>query len=369
VNLFNRLLKEMSHLTRTQLIAGSNYPNSQFYTWLKAGSDGIGDRKPRDCKPVSREVVRQAVEVIGKYPHFSAAKGQSYMLYHQLGYIPQHLYKSLKKIVKQVIFQEVSNRKLLPQRTSYEHERPGNPGEIWAEDFTHLRVRGKKFYAALVMDVAMNYYLGCKVSLRPDDNMVKEPVNQALTLTGGKGPKRFLLSDNGPQYISNSHGDLLDKLNIIQKRIPSCKPEYNGSIECGMKEIKNVFYNVWAEIEEQGLGQLKDNDILTVVQMAMDETCKKMNEEIPRPCLNGVTPIDVLNGIANQRIEKNMIYLETELARKEVMEPWNKKDWEIVKTHLRKRIRSNLELMTKFCFFLKRPFPKIEKLDWKVLGN
>lgn len=369
MKLFYSLSREMSHLTRTQLITESNYPKSQFYTWLKAGSDGLWERKARDCKPVSKEVVSRAVEVIGKYPHFSATKGQCYMLYHRLGYIPQHLYKNLKKIVKRLIFQEVSNRKLLPERTSYEHERPDRSGQIWAEDFTHLRVRGKKFYVAFVMDVAMNYYLGAKASLRPDDNMVKAPINQALELTGGQGPKRFLLSDNGPQYISTSHGGLLDKVKIIQKRIPSCKPQYNGSIECGMKEIKNVFYNVWAELEEKSQGQLNENNLLPYVQRAIDETRKRMNEEIPRPCLNGVTPRDVLTGIARERIEKNKTYLEKELTQKEVKEPWHRNEWGIVKRHLQKAISNDFVLMTKFCFFLKRPFSKIEKLNWNVLGN
>lgn len=291
------------------------------------------------------------------------------MIYHQLGYIPRHVYKSVKKIVKRLVFQEVSNRRLLPERTSYTHERPQHPGEIWAEDFTQIRVCGKKFYTALVIDVAMTYYLGATASMRADDVMVQAPVVQALELTGGEGPKCFLLSDNGAQYVSTRHGDFLNKLDIIQKRIPACKPEYNGSVECGIKEFKNVFYNVWANVEESDVKDLEEDELLVCVQVVIDETIRRMNEEIPRPCLKGVTPTDVFNGVDRQRSEINRTYLEKEQEKKEVSQPWDRKNWDFVKSQLFKRNISNRELMIKFCFFLKRPLRKLQNLDGNVLGN
>lgn len=369
MNLFYLLSKESRHLNRYQLIRESSYSKSQFYQWLKSGIDGIADRKPREFKVVSEEVVSDAVKLIRKYPHFSAPKGQSYMIYHQWGYIPQHVYKSIKKIVRCLIFQEVSRRKLLPKRTFYKHERAENPGEIWAEDFTQLQVCGRKFYAALVIDVAMSYYLGGAASIRPDDKMVEAPVDQALKLTGGQGPKRFLLSDNGPQYISTQHGDFLGKLDIIQKRIPACKPEYNGSIECSIKEFKNVFYNVWAQIGMDILASLEEEQLLECVQLVIVETMRRMNQEIPRPVLKGVTPGDVREGIAGERMEINRKYVEQELSKKEVIKPWNRKDWNLIKESLFKGTISNLELMTKFCFFLKRPLRKLAELRNEVLGN
>lgn len=366
MNLFNHLLSVSQYLNRYQLIKESCYSKSQLYEWL---NHGVRERKVREYQPICENVVKKALDVIWEYPHFGASKGQSYMIYHQLGYMPQHLYKSLKKMVKRLVFQEVSNRKLLRERTSYEHERAGQPGEIWAEDFTHLRVLGQKFYVALVIDVALPHYLGTAASLRANDKMVEAPVDQALKLTGGKGPGRFLISDNGPQYVSTRHGDFLDKLDIIQKRIPSCRPEYNGSIECGIKEFKNVFYNVWAKMKVSEVAELEAEELLVCVQMAINETMRRMNEEIPRPCLNGVTSADVLKGMAEERREINRTYLKKEQGKKEVIEPWNRKDWGMVKKHLFKGTISNLELMTKFCFFLKRPLRKLAKLSWEVLGN
>ena len=67
-----------------------------------------------------------------------------------------------------------------------------------------------------------------------------ESVKQALAANGGNGPEQFLLSDNGSVYVSDHHGKLLDKADIVHKRIPACRPQYNGAVECGIKEFKNV---------------------------------------------------------------------------------------------------------------------------------
>ncbi len=366
MNLFDHLLRVSRYLNRYQLIKESCLSKSQLYHWFKYG---VHERKVRECKPVSKHVVEGAIEVIWKYPHFGAAKGQCYMIYYRMGYIPQHLYKRLKKMVKRLVFQEVSKRNLLPERTFYEHERADKPGQIWAEDFTQLRVFGVTFYVALVIDVALPHYPGATASLCADDEMVEGPVIQALVLSGGKGPLLFLISDNGGQYVCTRHGDFLEKQEIIQKRIPSCKPQYNGSIECGIKEFKNVFYNVWAELETSDGAKLSEEELLVCVQFAVDEAIRRLNEEIPRPVLKGITPADVLKGIAREKIETNRKYLEMEQQKKEVIEPWSRNDWGMVKKHLSKGTVSNLELMTKFCFFLKRPLRKLAKLGYEVLGN
>jgi transposase InsO family protein len=350
-----------------KIIKESLYSRSQVYSWLGKGIEEIDKRSLRECKPVSQKLVGNAVDLILKYPHLGALKGQSYMVYHQLGYIPQHVYKKIKKIVNILIFQEVDNRELLPERTSYTHETAQAPGEIWAEDFTEVRVCGKKFYVGLVIDTAMTKYLGAAASIRADYEMVEKPINNAMILTEGQGPKQFLLSDNGKQYVNDKHMNLLNKLDIVQKRIPSCKPEYNGSIECGIKEFKNVFYNVWACMESKGID--KEKELLIRVQLAVEHTIRKLNTEIPRPSLNGVTPEDVWKGIHKERESMNLKYLMKEKEKKEVYDPWNYKDWDFVKKSLSLGDVSNYELRTKFCYFLKRPLRKIAQFNREVLGN
>ena len=225
---------------------------------------------------------------------------------------------------------------------------------------------GITFYVSLLIDVASNYYLGATASNRADAKLVEVPVLQALEANNSCGPKRFLLSDNGTPYISDDHGRLLDKLKIVQKRIPSCTPEYNGSCECGVKEFKNVFYNVWAEMGKKEAD--KGKTVFERVQSAVVESTKRMNHEIPRPCLKGVTPNDVQKGVAKQQIERNRKYFEQEQQSKEV-KPWAKSTWNLVKDIFLEKGLSDLELMTKFCFFLKRPLRKLPNLSPEVLGN
>jgi shikimate kinase len=133
-----------------------------------------------------------------------------------------------------------------------------------------------------------------------------------------------------------------------------------------------VFYNVWAELKVSDwakLAKLKEKELLVYVQLSINETMRRMNEEIPRPGLKGVTPGDVLKGMAGERIELNRKYLEMEQGKKEVIEPWNRKDWRMVKKNLFKGTISNLEFMTKFCFFLKRPLRKLANLECELLGT
>jgi len=136
----------------------------------------------------------------------------------------------------------------------------------------------------------------------------------------------------------------------------------------GKGELIILKITVWSKVEED-IKYFKEEELLMCVQVVINETIRRMNEEIPRPCLKGVTPADVFKGIDEKKREINRKYLEKQRYKKEVIEPWNKSNWTMVKKHLFKGDISNLELMTKFCFFLKRPLRKLEKLRWELLGN
>ena len=116
------LTDKLMYMKSCYLIKESGFSNAQFYNWLK----NIHERKKRDKKFISQDVAEVAVKVIKEYPHFSANKGQGYMIYHQKGYIPQHIYKLLKKVTKRLIFQEVSKRGLLPVRGLASSRLPGD---------------------------------------------------------------------------------------------------------------------------------------------------------------------------------------------------------------------------------------------------
>ena len=167
------------------------------------------ERKERARKAVPEETVQNAASLVARFPHLGSRKGQAYMLYHQLGYVGMDLWDRIKKDVKRLLMQELARRHLFPGRKFYEHVRPQGLGEIWAEDFTELAVEGATFKVALLLDVFDEYYLGAAVARRATAALVGRPVEQALEASGGKGPDRFLLSDNGSPYISDDEKPIL----------------------------------------------------------------------------------------------------------------------------------------------------------------
>lgn len=174
------------------------------------------------------------------------------MLYHEFGYIGQKAYDSLKKQVYRVLRQEVFCRKDLPaSRGKYEHISPERIGQIWAEDFTEIVLDGTSFKLALLIDVFSQYILGWALARRATESLVAIPVRQALAANGGSPPELFLLQDNGRQYVSDDHCRLLEAHEIVGRHVPAYTPQYNGAVECGGKEFKNAFYNVWERRERR----------------------------------------------------------------------------------------------------------------------
>jgi transposase InsO family protein len=349
-------------LSRDRIMSQTCFSRSQLYRWREGTQL---ERKERARKRLPETTVENAAAVIAAFPHFSGRKGQAYMLYHQKGLVGQKAYAAMKRTVKGVFTQEAARRTLFPEKGFYEHIRPEAPGEIWAEDFTDVAVEGQSFKVALLLDVYDETYLGAAVDRRATAGVVGRPVDQALAATGGRGPSRFLLSDNGRQYVSEEHGRLLSSAEIVQRRIPACVPQYNGSAECGMRELKSVLYNVLEYRKRRGADEGKT--LLERVRAAVAETVWLMNEVIPRPCLGGVTPADVHQGRVAEKRKEIQEYRQKEQARREVP-PWKRSYWEILKSGVEAEAMSDGELLTKLAFFCRRPLRRIAQRNRTGVG-
>jgi transposase InsO family protein len=315
---------------------------------------------------VAEAVVVQAAALVVRFPHFGGRKGQAFMLYHQLGYIGMRAYDAIKRNVKRLLAQAASERKLLPGREFYEHVRAEKVGEIWGEDFTEVTVEGRTFKAAVLLDIYDTFYLGVAVACRATAALVRRPVDQALEQTGGKGPEKFLLSDNGAQYISEAHERLLTSAEIVQRRIPACGPQYNGCVEGGMRELKSVFYNVWERRIREGTDEGKD--LLERVEAALGETVRLMNEEIPRPSLGGVTPADVHSGRQEARRRQVENYRKKESSRRDAP-PWTRNYWDVLKSAVNAAQMTSGELLTKLAFFCSNPLRRIARRNRECAGG
>ena len=368
--MYKNLQASLGHLTNQELFDTSLYSKTTFYAWLK----GPEDRKQREVTFIAEAVAVNAIQVILTYPHFGGEKGQAYMIYHRLGYIPRHVYQDLKQAVSLIVFQQAYALNLLPHPSVYQHERPNGINEIWAEDFTTVGVLGFTYPVALVEDVYSTKYLGVSVQLKENSQLVAEPVEMAVTENNNKGPENFILSDHGSQYVSDAHGQLLARHEIVQKLIPACKPQYNGSIECGIRDFKSVFYNVLSQndFKEFAANDMNPTDkkkkLLETVIITVDKSKHILNAVIPRPALGGVTPQDVHLGIAEEKKKLNADYLKNE-QMKEKVAGWSKSVYDLVKDVLKQNNFSNKELLIKHCFFRPRPLRRISKLPIEVWTN
>lgn len=336
------------------------FSRSQIYCWMK----GKLDRKPRERKRLPEQTVENVAAVVSTYPHLGGRKGQSYMHYHELGSVGMKQYEKIKAQVKRVLIQDVSGRNLVSSRESFEHERPAKAGEIWAEDFTEVTVEGQSFKIAVLIDTYDEYYLGAAANARATAALVRHPIDQALEKTGGKGPEKFLLSDNGAQYISAGHEKLLTSAEIVHRRIPACVPQYNGCVEGGMRDLKSVFYNVWERRVREGADEEKN--LLERVWAALEETVFILNEAMPRPALGGVTPADVHHGRKEAKREEVRAYREEE-SRRDVP-PWTRTYWEVLKSGSKVEQMSSGELLTKLAFFGRRPLRRIARRNRECVG-
>ncbi len=103
------------------------------------------------------------------------------------------------------------------------------------------------------------------------------------------------------------------------------------------------------------------------VRAAVDETKRLLNEEVPRPSLNGVTPADVHNDRHFAKIEANRKYYEKE-RKKPTDSPWSRGYWDVLKAGLRLNEMTAKEVMTKLVFFLPKPLRRIANLNREGVG-
>lgn len=336
------------------------FSRSQLYSWRK----GQLERKRRERKLLPETTVENAAGVVATFPHLGGRKGQAYMHYHQLGSVGMKQYDKIKGHVKRLLVQEVAGRKLVSSRESFEHERARKPGEIWAEDFTEVTIEGERFKIAVVQDTYDQHYLGAAADYRATVALVAEPVDQALEKTGGRGPEKFLLSDNGSQYIAEGHRRYLTSAQIVHRRIPACVPQYNGCVEGGMRDLKSVFYNVWERRKRQGADEGKSR--LERVRAALEETIFILNEQMPRPSLGGVTPLDVHSGRKEPKRTEIQAYREREQSRD--VPRWRRSYWDVLKAGVAVDQMSGDELLTKLAFFGRRPLRRIARRNRESVG-
>ena len=149
-------------------------------------------------------------------------------------------------------------------------------------------------------------YLAIEAGEEISNVLAKTAINSALRFAGRK-PDRFLLSDNGVQFICVSFQDYLESLSIKDKQTPKGKPWFNGSLESGNKEVRKILYTVAIYKACENIAVTKVGtaraEILHFLIECCRETQRVLNEEIARSKFK-TTPLLAYNKKVDETLNK-----------------------------------------------------------------
>ena len=100
--------------------------------------------------------------------------------------------------------------------------------QIWVCDFTYLPYFGRFLYVATILDLFTRQVLGWAISTKHDANLVIEALLKALAIH----PAPWIIhSDQGSEYRSQEHLDLLKEYKIQPSMSDKASPWQNGAQE------------------------------------------------------------------------------------------------------------------------------------------
>lgn len=158
--------------------------------------------------------------------------------------------------------------------------------QVWATDFTYIRVSNGFVYLAVILDLFSRKVIGWAVSKRIDTELALNALRMALRR---RKPPRGVIhhSDRGVQYVSHRYVRLLKRLGFHLSNSAKGNPYDNAFVESFMKTLKqeevylasyetylDVIENLPNFIEEvynkkrihSGIGYLTPEELETAVQ-------------------------------------------------------------------------------------------------------
>ena len=113
-----------------------------------------------------------------------------------------------------------------------------NPNEIWASDFTYFKVKGKRYYICVVLDLFSRKIIGMEVSKRNSIWLTKTTLKKAYAIRNPIGSKLVFHSDRGNNYVANVFMDYLKSLGIEQSFSQKGTPYDNAVVESFFNTLK-----------------------------------------------------------------------------------------------------------------------------------
>jgi transposase InsO family protein len=300
--------------------------------------------------------IEEAVKEVLNNPYLGCARAALKLINENRAMLSSTTYNDIKNYLKEETEQELMKRRIeseleknhksrTPAGHSFERMRPEEPHQIWAIDFTFLKIFGIKIPACVIYDLFSMSYVNVEISETPSADIAEKAVRKALRKSGTK-PKEYLLSDNGGEFEAGKFMKFLKENEIKECRIPPGTPWNNGALESGNKDFKAVIYTtaglVAAEHPVITKPGTPEKEIFEFTEKCCQVAVDKINGKLPRLRL-GVTPDTVLKGKEVEKRKQNRKFIRKKKNKR-------KTRMEKIKKGEIKSVRKTVEEKTKFIF-------------------
>ena len=283
----------------------------------------VKDRYQRESV-IPQEDIDGVVRQIIALPFLGGRKGALKLVEDRQALVGETVYKEIKCQVAEEAEAEIFRRRQESElrRNQYKRQEdrsaPFQPlrvqscHEVWAIDFTFIKLVGMELCLCVVYELYSQAYLALVAGETADNNLAIEALEKARQYAK-QTPTRCLLSDNGSQFLSYEFQTLLTHLKMKSMTIPPGQPWYNGSLETGNKDLKKVIHTVAlygaAETPQITRVGASREEVLGYLSLCCEKAQKLINEQIPR-VKNQTTPMAVLKNLRSQKAEMRKQFIQ-----------------------------------------------------------
>lgn len=298
---------------------------------------GLRERLQRESA-IPDEDIEEAIKQIINWPTLGGVKGSLKLGHDEKALIGTTNYTEIKKELKQIISAEVRRRQeesLLqkyetqrtPKKEGFHRNRAKKPNDIWAIDFLNIKFLGYTFAVCVIYDQFTQGYCSIQADEIASAELAIRTVKEAVSKAGGP-PKRFILSDNGKQFLSYSYSELLKDNQIGSRFIPPGQPWFNGALESGNRDLRRLIYTIAIYLAVETPSVARPGASIKEKLQFLKECCHnardKINTEIVRKKFQ-TTPENVKQGKVEEKQQAMKVFKEKKLKiRKDRMDELEK---------------------------------------------
>ncbi len=178
------------------------------------------------------------------------------------------------------------------------------PMVMWSEDGTQFKERGKKKELLVLQDECARYKLNWKLANGPANaDIVAKYLREAFEKHGAP---LVLKHDGDSIFHEQCVQDLLQQYSVVDLTSPPYYPPFNGKKERSMRDIKSY------------TRALFQNRVGNSLEQRIAITMQDLNDERPRPVLNGMTAAEVFNQNQTRLPNRRRFKMEVETRRLEL---------------------------------------------------